>query len=77
MDQRTLGLRRSGSRKRRPGRPETNGFRPPRLWARSGSTPVFAPARDRLRELLHETGGYAWLLDQTVLPPAWADPEEV
>jgi hypothetical protein len=42
-----------------------------------GSTPVFAPAKDRLSELLHETGGYAWLLDHTVLPPAWADPEQV
>jgi hypothetical protein len=43
----------------------------------AGSTPVFAPARDRLRELLHETGGYAWLLDQSVLPRAWADADEV
>ncbi len=43
----------------------------------AGSTPVFAPAKDQLRQLLHETAGYAWLLDQSMLPPAWTDPEEV
>ncbi len=43
----------------------------------AGSTPVLAPTKDQLRDLLDETGGYAWLLEHRVLPPTWADPGEV
>jgi hypothetical protein len=37
----------------------------------TGATPTFFSAEGPLREVLHETGGYAWLADHAVSLPDW------
>lgn len=37
---------------------------------------VFFPAEVALREVLHEEGGYAWLVDLGLPLPAWTDPNQ-